>query len=194
MRPKRHLTLADLMILVVAMAIGSLILRPYMAGFRQQLSISPSLYPGPQDPWRLLAWAQGPGSCFVIPCMAAMVVIRLRNPRPRLFQLQPGFVACAVTLIALLPGIAWILTIQHRPGFQRATGFEQIWTLCTYWVDTAVPGAWFALYLSRRWRPEASWVDRTGRALGLYWIVQLAAWYLLMTWPGLRGLISKWTG
>ena len=31
-------------------------------------------------------------------------------------------------------------------------------------------GAWLALLLARRWHPEPSWIDRMGRALGLYWV------------------------
>jgi len=33
-----------------------------------------------------------------------------------------------------------------------------------------VSGAWIALALARRWRPERSWVDRLGRAIGVFWI------------------------
>ena len=31
-------------------------------------------------------------------------------------------------------------------------------------------GSWLTLSLNRRWRPEPTWLDRLGRALGLYWI------------------------
>jgi hypothetical protein len=33
-----------------------------------------------------------------------------------------------------------------------------------------VAGAWLALALAGWWRPEPSWVDRLGRALGLGWL------------------------
>jgi hypothetical protein len=33
-------------------------------------------------------------------------------------------------------------------------------------VGGAVAVGWIALALSRRWKPEAGWVDRIGRALG----------------------------
>jgi hypothetical protein len=39
----------------------------------------------------------------------------------------------------------------------RATGF-------------VVAGAWIALALAGRWRPERSWIDRLGRAIGVFWI------------------------
>jgi len=43
-------------------------------------------------------------------------------------------------------------------------------------VSLAIPLAWGTLKATRRWRPEASWVDRLGRALGLCWWV--------VTWIG----------
>ena len=40
-----------------------------------------------------------------------------------------------------------------------------------FWLSVLpVATAWMALALGRRWRPEPSWVDRTGRALGFAWI------------------------
>jgi hypothetical protein len=35
----------------------------------------------------------------------------------------------------------------------------------------AVAAIWVALALSGRWRAEKSWIDRTGRLLGWYWIM-----------------------
>jgi hypothetical protein len=44
----------------------------------------------------------------------------------------------------------------------------------------AVAGAWLALALSGRWRPERDWLDRAGRVLGVCWIVApfITAWTL----------------
>jgi hypothetical protein len=35
----------------------------------------------------------------------------------------------------------------------------------------AVAAGWAILALGRRWRPERSWIDRLGAALGAYWIL-----------------------
>ncbi len=35
----------------------------------------------------------------------------------------------------------------------------------------AVLVSWVTLLARRRWRADPSWVDRFGRALGVYWIV-----------------------
>lgn len=173
--PLRRFSILDIMILVPAVAAGAWVLRPYLPGHAQMLTH----LPGPtSDPWglmRLHSWARGPGACLVVPLMAAVIALRLRPPRPRWNRLvgQPGFVACVAAMVSLLPGIVWVATIWHRPGFQQVFGVEQACAIATMWTDTAVLGAWAALVLSRRWRPEPSWVDRLGRALGFYWILML---------------------
>ncbi|WP_435008445.1 hypothetical protein P12x_005655 [Tundrisphaera lichenicola] len=190
MRPTRRFTIADVMILVPAAAVGALILKPYLPGFSWQLGYIPSFGPDPWGLWRAYLWLHGVGSCLVVPWMAAMIVIRLRRPRPRLVRFQPGFVACVAVMASLVPGLAWIASIYHRPGFQRPQGFEQAWAIATSWTDAAVLGAWLALWLGRKWRPEPSWIDRMGRALGLYWIV-LLAWFLgLQGWQTLQQYLT----
>jgi hypothetical protein len=46
----------------------------------------------------------------------------------------------------------------------------------------AVVVAWVILLLSGRWRSEPSWIDRLGRALGVFWIV----------WAVLEGVRPAW--
>lgn len=182
MRPNRfrRFTIADAMILVVAGAVAALLGR----------SIAPSLDepppPGFAAIWQYLAWVQLLGSSATVPGMAAMIAIRLRRPRPSRLRLgfQPGFVACVAVVGSLAPGLAWYAGIRHRPGFQRPESFDQVWYCVTEWTGTAVLGAWIALILARRWRPEPSWIDRAGRALGLYWIG------LLVLARGLQALLE----
>lgn len=180
------------MLFVPAAAVGTLILRSYMPGFGQQLAYIPTIAADPYGFWRAYLWLHGPGSCVIIPWMAAMIAIRLRRPRPRLIRFQPGFVACVAVMVSLLPGIAWFLTIRHRPGFQRAGAFEQTWAIATNWTETAVLGAWLALLISRKWRSEPSWVDRMGRVLGLYWIVSLCISLALNWMQALQTFLSRW--
>jgi hypothetical protein len=42
-------------------------------------------------------------------------------------------------------------------------------------MAVAVAGVWAALALSRRWRPEPSWIDRAGIGLGVLWIASMLA-------------------
>lgn len=45
-------------------------------------------------------------------------------------------------------------------------------------VGLAVAGAWLALLLTKQWRPEATWIDRAGRAVGWFWIVTAFHFFL----------------
>jgi hypothetical protein len=193
MRPRRRISIADVMLIVPAAAIATLLLRHYMPGFNLQLAYIPTIAPDPYGLWRAHYWLHGPGSCLVVPWMAATIAIRLRRPRPRLIRYQPGFVACVAVMVSLLPGLAWILTIRHRPGFQKPGSFEQVWAITTHWTETAVVGAWIALLLSRKWRPEPSWIDRMGRGLGFYWIIQLFALLALNWMQAIRNSLAGWT-
>jgi hypothetical protein len=172
MSPSRF-TIADGMILVPATALGALFLRSYLPGHHRMPGIVPALIPDPWGAWRAHAWVRGPGSCFVVPGMAALIVLRLRPPRPEGIRSQPGFVACLAVMLALLVGLVRVVTIFHRPNFQREAGFQQIWGIVTAWADWAVVGAWLALHLSGEWDAEPSWIDRAGRVLGLFWVVPM---------------------
>lgn len=173
----RRFSIADIMIIIPAAAVGALILRAYLPGHAHELRIGAMLGVDPSGSRRLFAWVRGPGSCLVVPLMAAVIVMRLRRPRPRRSRLagQPGFVACLAVMAALVPGLVWAVTIAHRPGFQQVEGFRGQWGTLLWWADTAVVGSWLALAIARRWRPERSWIDRTGRALGLYWVLLFTA-------------------
>jgi hypothetical protein len=191
MQRTRRFTIADVMILVSAAAVSSLILRFYMPGFERQLGFVGRFG---SDFWNLqlaYAWIQGPGSCVVVPLMASLIAIRLLPPRPRHLRIQPGFVACVAVLVSLVPGILWYATIQYRPGFRRADAFEQTWGCVIFWTSCAVIGAWLALALGRRFRPEPSWVDRTGRVLGAYWVFVVLAGFAIAWVLRLANLFPK---
>jgi hypothetical protein len=40
-------------------------------------------------------------------------------------------------------------------------------------VGCAIAAAWVVQWASGRWRPEAYWIDRLGRALGFLWIATI---------------------
>jgi hypothetical protein len=49
-------------------------------------------------------------------------------------------------------------------------------------VGIAVTAAWVNLAVCDRWKPEAGWIDRLGRAVGVCWIaitLQLTSLFLL---------------
>src|SRR5262249_51936678 len=123
---------------------------------------------------------KGPSTCMAATLAIALIVLRLRRPCPRRRRLviQPGFVACVATLVALLLG--WGCGLFFEMVQTRSRGVVYIEGAIVYWswAAAAVPGfvlgAWLGLWLAGRSAPEPSWIDRAGRALGLFWIAGVA--------------------
>ena len=181
--PARPFRLLDAMILVAALALGCGALQ---AIFR---AVGESPYRWCQDlvwlDWFDL-WESSQGilglTLVTTPLLAmltlALIPIRFLGPRPRFRRVrrQPGFLASLAVALAFmlagLPGvIMWLASgrscIDVSDWF--ASGMMG-WTATEY-GGLAVLAAWLTLFLGRRWRAEASWVDRLGRAMGLFWIV-----------------------
>jgi hypothetical protein len=57
---------------------------------------------------------------------------------------------------------------------------ESFWT--AYWEIPARAGQtvavlWFALAVSGRWETDRGWIDRAGRILGVFWLVEAPIWW-----------------
>ena len=110
----------------------------------------------------------------------AFLAIRLHGVRPRRRRLvaQPGLVAAVAVLVMLaieaplLAGSAWY---DGRFGWATRTRVAEFAAngvvLLAHHAGWAVATSWLTLALTGRWRPEASWVDRLGRALGFAWLL-----------------------
>lgn len=156
----RRFTIADVMILVAAAALGCLLLRVYHAN-------RPPFIPGYTPPfvWKYATEA----SPIVIVWPFALLAARAIPPRPtyrRIFR-QPGTMACLAALLHL----AFYEVTSYGKAYIHSFGFDveyhfQLLLSAGY----AVAIAWLAMSLVGAWRPEASWVDRAGRALGAYFI------------------------
>ncbi len=122
---------------------------------------------------------------YVCLLMVALLIMRLRRPRPhwRSISRQPGAVACAAGTTAILPGSLILLSRDlfgevavPSPALEPGD-----WKVLESSVPLAVLAAWVALALSGRWRSERSWIDRTGRVLGFYWVILwVLHWYFML--------------
>lgn len=121
----------------------------------------------------------------LFPCATAwtmaLLVLSLRGPRPPLRKLsrQPGFVALLTASVIILVGIP--VGVISECSFYAATG-HSIATID--WNDAglyhlgslpkmisfAIAAAWIVLAICGRWRANAHWIDRLGRATGVFWI------------------------
>jgi hypothetical protein len=108
----------------------------------------------------------------------SLIPLRLRQPRPRRLGRQPGTVACCAVALALVFILAeqassWLRPVpgpaMAEPHYRTINLVFNLLRLDLY--SPAVAGAWLALALSGRWRPERDWLDRAGRGLGVRWIV-----------------------
>jgi hypothetical protein len=169
--PSRRFTIADGMVIVVAAAVAVLLARDYY----ESLFVVHKRASAERLVWAI----QGMTTCIASPCMLALIPIRLRRPRPPYRRLvrQPGFAACSAIAALLVLGSLECMTLLLFRDVSKAWGtwpFQQLWHIAAVGRGPfAVAGAWLLLAISGRWRPEASWVDRLGCALGLVWVVWL---------------------
>jgi hypothetical protein len=121
--------------------------------------------------------------CLIMSWALALIVLRLRPPRPALRELgaRPGFAAC---LAILLNGLILTSIVCGDRGFERplfAFGLYGVlisdFSYGAFVSDVVEPISharvvaivWTVLALSGARTSEANWIDRAGRALG--WLV-----------------------
>jgi hypothetical protein len=184
--PRRRFRLLDAMILVAATAFASglMLLMEQITQGQISWSALPALF---ESDSRIFGSAKHEqmiylfvSAAFLVTLLAlpfaamwtlALIPIRLTGPRPRFRRLscQPGMMA------AISAGVALALV-----GMQTAVVFWQAsdnpYAIVALAGVPVYPGlavliAWITLLVGGRWRGEPSWVDRLGRALGIYWIL-----------------------
>ncbi len=118
-------------------------------------------------------------------CNLALSLLALKRPHYSIRWLtrQPGVVGCWAASIAILWRLSrelvsarttgnWYLLPDHMTGFtlDNPTG-------------PAILSVWLISLLNDRWRPEPTWLDRSGRIMSVIWIVETAiAPHLLPLW------------
>ncbi len=93
----------------------------------------------------------------------AQPVMRLRRPRPPLRDVvrQPGLAVCLAVIVGTVVAVDLLWT----------TEIDVI-----AWIGPVLPLALlWPLLGGSPWRPEASWIDRLGRAVGWGWLVVIGS-------------------
>jgi hypothetical protein len=171
--------LIDGMVLVAATAVAFAIYRQGLSG-----QVTFSTFRGNAEKW-LFFWMH---QVVPFPAMWSLAVVAIavfglgpnRRRRPR----HAGVIACSAAVVALalttlvastfytlhvledfgaIPRVFSHARNSHAmPPFANAP-IEEL-------VGAAVLGAWSAMAAGGRWRGQPSWIDRTGRVLGMFWI------------------------
>lgn len=119
----------------------------------------------------------------VLMLMALTVVLapswvgRLRRPFPLISQ-SPGVIACLLASVVLI-AVGYHLATNYASERVAWAWQNGHWRM-KYWQAIIVPtptaigllilSTWNLVAIGGRWKPEPTWIDRTGRTLGLCWI------------------------
>jgi hypothetical protein len=189
----RRLTLADLMLLIGATALGLGTSQAAVPAFLGATATPVALL-APGEPWTpsvtlkraigvvvLLLSVFGPWT-FLLP------VLRLRPPRPRRRRLsdQPGLTACVAAIVGMVLGAVGTC-LGHLARASGASPLGQRGTLGQWmrviylndligYAGLAVVSVWSVQAITGRWRPAPDAVDRLGRFIGLLWVVAGLVW------------------
>lgn len=178
-----RLTLADVSILVAAAAVAFSVFR-LIAPILRWTSPWPNLFSRPNagwGPWEIYERAieaQVPLLPFAIAWTLALPVLQLRRGPWRRAVRRPGMIAC---LAAIQGGLLTFVSMGFMLCYALAVASTLrlgpiVWVarsvkLMFAPIGLAVLVAWTTLALSGRWRRPADWIDRSGRALGVFWLV-----------------------
>ena len=164
----RPFTVGDAMILIIALATGLAMARPFIRSLAFRIRSVPSGYFwAPGTAFKLGLTLDTILLCFLFFLLPAFVILRLKRPRTPLRSLicQPGFAACAAPCAVFLASLPFALVAYSGlAGRVIADGSRVV-------LVAAAPLAWVSLIATRRWCPERSWIDRLGRILGALWMV-----------------------
>jgi hypothetical protein len=107
---------------------------------------------------------------FLVLLTLAIAILRLCRPRPPWSDLvwQPGLWACGAAVITL--DVLFWTELYYGSN------------LPPEFVPCSVIIAWLVLAASRHCSPEASWIDRAGRFLGIAWIGLFPVHLVLRFW------------
>ncbi len=186
-RVERRFTIADGMILVAAAGVALMAIRDTLQwrDFSETSAFADTF----------VRWAHD--GIYVLGALStALLICRLRRPRPprRRLWLLPGTTPALATTVVSLECLAGAVkssvasrrSLEPLPSHIFGRGlstmvlfeFESRYLSSWEFVAPEVGLTWLVLFLAGRWRTEASWVDRLGRALGFCWLVLFLAFRL----------------
>lgn len=194
--PRRLFTLLDAMTLVAATAVGLGIAR----GMHDLLWMNTNMTVKDGSVGAVLLtvarWT-ALGLPLIVAWTIGLFLLHWRRPRPSLgdFLHRPGATACGAAVFALaieavnLTTLLVVVLARQSMSKSSYSGMAECLVDCLIrglGIEIGMPGlavavAWMMLALSGRWEPDPGWLDRTGRLVGVGWIVLMVVdpWLLL---------------
>lgn len=121
---------------------------------------------------------------IVLASITLMLAIR-RIPRawpiPRRLVWEPGFAASvAVSLVVLVRVVQFGALQLAMSGIDYELGMDPFAGESSFLRGSfgsmegiSVLASWVTLWLAGRWRPEATWIDRSGRVVAVIWLAMI---------------------
>ncbi len=200
-RTTRPFRISDALVLVAATGLGLAACRFWLGASKEGWG---DLWPTPPEPLLKGLWIAALGaipvsSILFLNWTAAVLLLRLRHPRPRrrLLWCQPGFLACIAAIFVVawksigvgLFAATYVLTanpvqlskinygdlVEELASMLLISFFSPQANGPAAFAPQANVGAavlllWLVTWASGRCRPEPSWVDRSGCVLGAIWV------------------------
>jgi hypothetical protein len=182
--PARRFGLLDAMLLVAAIACGVAVNRatwPVFVFLPAPTPFPAGPFPAPRIPNYQLSLHVAGLIQLAMPHLIflsfAAIGLRLRRPRPSWRRLvhMPAFVVPLVVLLVASVAGAHQFALWHAPWLpRRVWSGSAIFTLTCGSVGFSALASWLTLAIVGC-RSERSWIDFFGRAIGIGWLLLLAA-------------------
>ena len=111
-------------------------------------------------------------SAFAISWSFAWLILRHRRPRPgrRRLARQPGMAAGLAATTAMASVTSWLITAHFPRGDEILEWNFPLRVSC--YNGFAVLAVWIVLAYGGLLRREPGWIDASGMALGVFWLVR----------------------
>jgi hypothetical protein len=165
----RRFTLNDAIILMAALSCGFALARWAWAE-----SIPLQRFPGTVRVRFMIEDTIKAASACVATLSIALLLLRVRSPRPRIPQLwrEPGVIGCATAAISM----AWLCGV-YVFAFPKPS-LSSLLLVGPVGVGMAIGSAWLVIWCDGSWEANAHWIDRLGRAICVCWFVLPLVFYL----------------
>jgi hypothetical protein len=162
MQPRRSLKTLDLIVIILALAVGLSICRELFVSL-------PLLGEGNTSKWIIVGWP------LAASLTLALLILRFIPPRPRMrrLALQPGVAACSSVILALIWGTAFSAWLVLSDPKTYGLGADFLGNVSEYFLRFASFGvvtAWTILGWAGQWGDSPDWIERVLRVLGIFWI------------------------